>query len=219
MTEDVNTLMANPIKALFENRNDKQFTLLFCQQVGCALKAAEALGKLFRSVPDIAPSLDIIHAAEQEGDRLVDQVHQLLDSVFITKKITKEDINRLANQLDDILDDMYDAACFMSDYRIQEVEQESYRLVEIIEQMIHRLSVVTNALLHLTTETLSESIAQMKALEEEGDRLRSSARKRTYQSIDAKLFIAWKDIDAKLEKVTDHCFYATDIIASIVRKY
>lgn len=219
MGKDVNTLMANQIKALFENRNDKQFTFLFCQQIAAALRGAEALGRLFRSVPNIDEPLSVIRAAEQEGDQYVDQVHQLLDHVFITKKMTKEDINRLANQLDDILDDMFDAACYMSDYGIQEVDQESYRLVEIIEQMIHRLSVVINAILHLTTETLTESIAQMKALEEEGDRLRSAARKRTFQSSDPKLFIAWKDIDAKLEKVTDHCFYAADIIASIVRKY
>ncbi len=211
--------MKKAIQAWFENKNDKQFAAFFRRHIQQSLRAAEALGNLFSSIPHLEPHFTCIVEAEEAGDLIVDQIHQLLDAIFITKKITKEDIHRLANQLDDILDDMYDSALYIHDYQLTSADEEAHLLVDVIQKMLHKLAVLVDRLLSLSTESVGGFLFEMKALEHEGDRLRSVARRKTFQESDPKLFVAWKDIDAKLEKVTDHCFYAVDIIASIVRKY
>lgn len=217
--------------SFFQNGNDTDFAALFKDHIKAGKQAAEQLHTLLELVPgDSTANLNAITAFEHEGDRIVTRVHELLDEAFIIKKFEKEDISRLAGQLDDIIDDMRDAARYVKSYSIQKVEPAAFQLAQTICGMTADLEILITHLLKLKPAHVTECLAKMKKCEHDADQLRAEVTRKLVASFhDARnsdekaeaqfLLQAWKDIVAKLERVTDHCAHAVGTVASMVRKF
>lgn len=215
----------------FQNDADPKLAALMLTLIRESERSASVLSHLMAEAPaNVVTHLGTITALEQAGDKITDQLRDILDEAFILKQLPKEHVSRLVSNLDDILDDMRDAARYMDTYQIQVVTSEGHQFAAVISDMVIRLAKLIERLLKLTTDEVQEAFNDLQALEERADNLRSDGVKalviaaRNAPDIGAKTdaminLTAWKDIYAKLERVTDHCLHAVNEIAIMVRGY
>ena len=97
---------------------DRVFFDLFAEAGQNTLRSAKLLRDMFRQWPDDAGLSRDILKAEQEGDRITHDIIRRLNTTFVTP-LDREDIYGLATQMDDIVDDIEEAADFMGLYRIE----------------------------------------------------------------------------------------------------
>ena len=88
---------------------DNGFYPLFEQQASTVVDTATQLEKLMASLPIVADRVDTIVAAERAGDEVMRSVRSRLETSIVTP-FDREDIQFLANSLDDVLDEMRAAA-------------------------------------------------------------------------------------------------------------
>jgi uncharacterized protein Yka (UPF0111/DUF47 family) len=221
------------IGKIFENSNDPKFVELIKRHVQTSVACAEKLDMLFHALcePPLAGSyMEDIVKLERGGDEIVAEVRELLDKVFILKKFEKENIAELTSTLDDVLDNMRDAATLALGYDLNSVREEAPQFIMIIKSMLDVLLDLSGNMLMLTPEEIAKARRSLQDFERSADVLRLKARKRLTQefrarshsdSADRELFLmyAWEKIDTKLERVTDRAANALDILASMVRKY
>lgn len=202
----------------FKNRKNKlSFEKMFQDHIETSLKSARNLVLLFKKMPDTNNYMEEIIALEREGDNQTKNIYDLLNKVFITR-IDKSDIEKLAQELDDITDGIRDVVHYMRSYNIKKTTKEAIELSLIITSMIEVLKQITDKMPNLNNGFMKEGINKIKELEEKADDLLEKARGRAFKQYEIKLFLAWKDIYEKLEGVTNHCFHVMLAIDSICRK-
>jgi uncharacterized protein Yka (UPF0111/DUF47 family) len=82
---------------------DRVFFDLFEEAAANIVRGADLLDQMLATYPDRADLSRDIVICEQEGDRITHDVHQRLNSTFVTP-IDREDVLRLISDLDDIID-------------------------------------------------------------------------------------------------------------------
>ena len=106
--------------------------------------------------------------AEQEGDRITHDIVRRLNTTFVTP-IDREDIYALATQLDDIVDDIEEAADFMGLYAIEAPMEQAQALAEVLAKS---LRAGRRAAQHLRGfKDLDHYWVEIHRLENEGDRI------------------------------------------------
>lgn len=219
------------LREFFRNDSDARIAALLQAHMREIVSASRALALLFES-PRLATKTKLAEIVRHEhrGDEHTKNLRTLLDEVFITKQLSKEHTSRLVSHLDDILDDMRDAARHVDTYAIDGATEEAKKLVDEIDAMVAILSALVEKQLVLSVAEVQEAYAKMKKHESSADQLRSEGVKafaskfKNLASVYEKnetlyRLVAWKDIYAKLERVTDHCLHAVDEIAAMVRNY
>lgn len=219
------------IGKFFRNDSDLALAELISRHVGESKGAALALSRLMADVPrGVKSQLNVITGHEQAGDQITAQLRGVLDDVFILKQLPKDHVSRLVTHLDDMLDNMRDAARYIDVYMIDAATPEALKFAAVIGEMVTHLSTLTDKLLTLTSKEVQEVYSKLVALEGEADELRSvganalARRIKGQSEVPVKVdelyaLIALKDIYAKLERVTDHCLHAVNEIAIMVRNY
>src|SRR4030095_8294009 len=76
---------------------------------------------------------------EQEGDRIPHDVHQRLNSTFVTP-IDREDILALASALDDIIDLIDEVSDYLGLYQIEAPMEQAQRLAHILVQATREIA-------------------------------------------------------------------------------
>ena len=97
---------------------DRVFFDLFAEGGQNTLRTAKLLRDMLEKWPDDEGLSRDILKAEQEGDRITHDIIRRLNTTFVTP-IDREDIYALATQMDDIVDDIEEAADFMGLYQIE----------------------------------------------------------------------------------------------------
>ncbi len=219
------------LRKVFGNNSDSLLAVSLAAHVRESSHAAVALSRLMAQVPTgVKEQLAIIVTHEHAGDKLTKKLRTHLDEVFILKQLSKDHVSRLVTHLDDILDDMRDAAHYIDTYMIDEATQEALQFAAEIAAMVSRLSGLIERLLELTTREVETAFAELRKIEGNADDLRrngTNALARRYkEATDVQertealyLLVVWKDIYAKLERVTDHCTHAVNEVAIMVRTY
>ena len=155
--------------------------------------------------------------AEQEGDRITQEIvrRMNLDPV---KGLDASDVYALATQLDDIVDDIEEAADFMGLYKIEAPMDQGYALTGILAQSCEQVS---GALANLRGfKDLERYWVEIHRLENEGDRVWREALASLFSNgIDPMVVIRWKDIFGVLERAIDSTETAAHTIESIAVKH
>lgn len=219
------------LRKVFGNNSDSLLANSLAAHVRESSHAAVALSRLMAQVPaGVKDQLAIIVKHEHAGDRLTKKLRTHLDEVFILKQLSKDHVSRLITHLDDILDDMRDAAHYIDTYMVDEATQEALQFAAEITAMVARLSGLIERLLELTTSEVETAFRELREIEGHADDLRrngTNALARRYKEAMLPqektealyLLVVWKDIYAKLERVTDHCTHAVNEVATMVRTY
>ena len=167
-----------------------------------------------------------IIAFERQGDRLVDQIHEVLDNSFIMRfDIT--DAMRLADELDNVLDGLRKTAMHIDIYKglLTNDPADAKELGAIAEKMIGRLRdlVVMLGEPRMRVQRVREAVTEIDELESDADRITALAERRLvgeYSPPGANRleFLAWKELYEHLEEATDHANHCAKLVLSLARK-
>ncbi len=166
--------------------------------------------------PDRADLVHEIVICEQEGDRITHDVHQRLNSTFVTP-IDREDVLRLISDLDDIIDLIDEVSDYLGLYKIEAPMEQSQRLAQVLLQATRQISQAMPRL--RSFDAISHYTVEIHRLENEGDRISRDAIASLFEAgIDPLVVIRWKDIFERLEEAIDACERVANTLEGIVIK-
>jgi predicted phosphate transport protein (TIGR00153 family) len=196
--------------------SDDQFFDLFTDSARNAEECARRLVDVV-SGSDRKAAFDRVTECERRGDQLTTDILHRLDTVFVTP-FDREDIHALAEELDDVVDDIYQVGALL---RIIPVGEPLPELVEQSELCVKMAAEVVALIERL------ESMKDMKGLlesidrfESEGDAIYRRALKRLFSGeFDALDVIKWKDVISAMEAALNALEDIGDVVESIVLKH
>ena len=159
-------------------------------------------------------------AAEQAADKITAEVHRLLHRTFITP-LDRDQIHRLINAMDDVLDLLQDSSEVMSLYDLQHLSADVVRLSEISVRCCARVQHVLTLLPRLKDTEVAESVLrtceEIDQLESDADRVMRAAMSKLFrEEPDVREVIKLKAIYELLETITDKCEDVANVIEGIV---
>ena len=195
----------------------REFFDLFTQASANAVDIARLLGQLLERFPDDGAELiQQIKGLEHTGDRLTHEVVDLLNRTFVTP-FDRDDIYRLAAALDDVCDNVDEAADNLGSYGAAQVPPMARAQADVILRAAMRLDEAVQRLEGFKDS--SQSLDALRELEEEGDRLRRDAVSELFRNErDPVAIIRWKDVHELLEEAVDSCEEAADVLEAIFVK-
>jgi len=195
---------------------DRVFFDLFHQAGQNTLRAARLLQEMLQTWPDSEKLSREILLAEQEGDKITHEIIRRLNTTFVTP-LDREDIFGLAGQVDDIVDDIEEAADFLGLYKIEAPMEQALGLADVLVRSCEQLAEALSKLRGF--KDLEDHWIAIHSLENDGDRLSRDAVASLFANgIDPMVVIRWKDIFAVLERAIDATETAAHILEGIVIK-
>jgi predicted phosphate transport protein (TIGR00153 family) len=195
---------------------DVIFFELLAEQGANMMRAAELLERMFGTWPEESGLAREILKAEQEGDRITQEIVRRLNAEQI-RAMESSDVYALATQLDDVVDDIEEAADFMGLYQIEAAMDQGHALTAILARSCHELSAALTNLRGFSD--LERYWIEIHRLENEGDRVWREALASLFSNgIDPMVVIRWKDIFGVLERAIDSTETAAHTIEAIAVK-
>jgi uncharacterized protein len=195
----------------------REFFDLYSQASANTVEIARLLVELLDRFPDGGKALiGQIKELEHLGDRLTHEIVLLLNKTFVTP-FDRDDMYRLAGALDDICDHIDEAADNLGSYGVERVPEKAREQAGVILRASTKLDEAVRRLEGFKDS--SDQLAELRALEDEGDALERDAVAELFRSTDdAKTIIRWKDIHERLEEAVDALENAADVLEAIVVK-
>ncbi|WP_026332570.1 DUF47 domain-containing protein [Deinococcus apachensis] len=160
-----------------------QFSAKFAEAARNAHATAQALVDLLENYTDVEAKVQRVRDLEHEGDRITGEITNMLASSFIVP-FDREDIIALNNELDDLVDDMEDAARKLSLYGVERPLPQMAQLARVVEQQCALLA--QGMPLIEDTGRIQELAAlarQIRTLEDEGDTISDEVQRTLYQGV------------------------------------
>ncbi len=203
-----------PQSSLFPH--DQTFYDLFVRAGENTVHASGLLDRMMHSWPEEEGLAEEVVNAEHEGDRLTHEIIQRLNSTSVDSS-DREDIYRLATQMDDIVDFTEEAADFLGLYQIEAPMEQAQALTKVLVASCEALAAGLGSL--RDHADLDRYWIEVHRLENEGDRISRDAVASLFSNgIDPMVVIRWKDIFAVLEEAIDATETAAQILQGIVIK-
>jgi predicted phosphate transport protein (TIGR00153 family) len=185
---------------LFGSR-DREFFDLFEEAAQNVVRGADLLDQMLAHYPDRADLARDIVICEQEGDRISHDIHQRLNSTFVTP-IDREDILDLTSDLDDIIDLIDEVSDYLGLYKIEAPMEQAQRMAHILLQATQQIAQAMPRL--RTFQDIRHYTVEVNRLENDGDRTGRNAIASLFDDgIDPMVVIRWKDIYERLEEAID----------------
>ena len=195
---------------------DRVFFDLFEEAASNVVRGADLLDQMLAHYPDRADLSRDIVICEQEGDRITHDVHQRLNSTFVTP-IDREDVLRLVSDLDDIIDLIDEVSDYLGLYKIEAPMEQSQRLAHVLLQATRQISEAMPRL--RSFDAISHYTVEVHRLENDGDRIyRDAVASLFADRIDPMVVIRWRDIFLRLERAIDATETTANILEGIVIK-
>jgi uncharacterized protein Yka (UPF0111/DUF47 family) len=181
------------------------------------LRAAKLLEHMFDTWPEDRGVARDILKAEQEGDRITQDIVRRLNA-DPPNGLDSAEVYALATQLDDIVDDIEEAADFMGLFAIEAPMEQAHVLSTVLAQSCEQVSGLLSDLRGF--EDLERYWVEIHRLENEGDRVWREALASLFSDgIDPMVVIRWKDIFGLLERAIDSTETAAHKIEAIAVKH
>jgi uncharacterized protein len=181
----------------------------------------EAIAKALIGMLDTYPTnaeacIRDIKELEHEGDRLTHEIVDLLNRTFVTP-FDRDDMYMLATALDDVCDNVDEAAGKLVSLGIETIRQPARQQAEVIHRAAGKLRAALERLEGFKVER--RQLIELRELEDEGDRLAGEGISQLFRDgDDALAIIRWKDIYERLEEAVDACENAADVLEAILVK-
>ena len=201
------------------SRND-QYSALLKQISSIALECAEHFRKT--KGQDLAGIIDFEHRA----DRVVDEIHEMLDNAFIMR-FDIPDAMRLADELDDVVDGMRKVALHIDAYHgfLSVMRPEVMELMTIGGDMLVHLDSLVSMLAEprLILARVREIANKIDEMESRADKIVAVHERKLVEEFSASGasalgFIAWHQLFHLLEQMTDDANHCASLILSLARK-
>jgi uncharacterized protein len=161
-----------------------------------------------------------VGAAERAADKITAEVHRLLHRTFITP-LDREQIHRLINAMDDVIDLLQDSSEVMSLYDLQKLSDDVVRLSEISVRCCERVQHVLTLLPKLKDPAVAAAVLktceEIDRLESDADRVMRSAMSALFrEEPDTRQLIKLKAVYEHLESISDRCEDVANLVEGIV---
>lgn len=162
---------------------------------------------------------DEMHEIEHTADIKKNEMMNKLAKEFITP-IERGDIIELAHYIDSVTDAIEDILVNIYMFNINSMRSEALDFSKLILKNCDELKNLMKEFHNFKKSTnISKSIANINALEEEGDRLYTRVIRNLYTtSKDPIELMTWKDTFKYFEKCCDACEHAASVVGSVVMK-
>jgi uncharacterized protein len=190
------------------------------QHIAEGAKAFLAMVQHYEHAPRREQHAAEVGAAERAADKITAEVHRLLHRTFITP-LDRDQIHRLINAMDDVLDLLQDSAEVMSLYDLQHLSADVERLSEISVRCCSRVQHVLTLLPKLKDADVAESVLktceEIDQLESDADRVMRSAMSALFrEEPDTRQLIKLKAVYEHLESISDRCEDVANLVEGIV---
>ena len=198
--------------------NEKELLIILENLAKKAVEASNAVLDLMDD-PTNKDKIARISEIETEADILTRDIFSELNKTFITP-LDREDMQRVASKIDDIIDFMDGIGARFASYKITEapphtkqMAEELVKATKEVEFMVAKLGNVKNPKLMI------EHCRQTSVIEHVIDDLYRVAISELFESNDAINIIKLKDIYETMETASDRCVDVADVVEDIVLKY
>ena len=198
--------------------NEKELLVILDGLAKKAVEASEAVYELLQDPTNVEKIKDVSRI-ETEADVLTRDIFSELNRTFITP-LDREDMQRVASKIDDIIDFMDGIGARFLSYKITtspphalEMAEELVNATKEVEYMVSKLSNVKNP------KSMIEHCRNTSVIEHKIDDLYRTAITELFESNDAIHIIKLKDIYETMETASDRCVDVADVIEDIVLKY
>jgi predicted phosphate transport protein (TIGR00153 family) len=195
---------------------EEKFLDMFSASAKNVLEGAKALTDLVHNYTDVEDKVRKIEQIEHQGDNILHEIMDKLNKTFITP-FEREDIHKLASELDDVLDAIEGIASRLYNFKIPDPTPECIRLVNIIYEAATQIEKAVSDLVHF--RSLLPFCIEINRLENEADQISQQMIGRLLdEEPDWRVAIKWKEIYGRLETAADHCENIANVIEGIVVK-
>ena len=198
--------------------NEKELLTILDNLAKKAVETSEAVVVLFSDLSN-EEQVKTIHKLETEADVLTRDIFSELNKTFITP-LDREDMQRIASKIDDVIDFMDGIAARVYSYKItetppyaKEIAEQLVLATKEVEYMISKLQRIKNP------QDMINHCRNTSDIEHVVDDLYREAIKELFESDDAIKIIKLKDIYETMETASDRCVDVADVIEDIVLKY
>ena len=194
-----------------------EFYVLFGKAGENALEVARLVERRFREHPNSGVTQEQVKAVETAGDGLTRDLINLLNTQYVTP-FDREDIYRLATEIDDVVDYLEEASDLLGLYGVEMPTRHAVEQCAVIVRACEKLAFACDNLKGM--RGVQDALVELKNLEDEGDRILRDALAALFRDggIDPLIVIRWKDIYEALERGLDACETAANVIANIAVK-
>ena len=195
---------------------DDKFFDLFNDAAANAAECARRLQTLVGDFTDIEAKHALVAECERRGDELTTAILRRLDSSFVTP-FDREDIHALAEELDDVCDDVLAVSDLMQLVQIEEVLPEMKELAAILVQMTEQACELLKLLKPM--KGVQPYLEAIDKLESQGDSVYRRTLARLFTEYEAIEVLKWKDIVQSMEHAINTVEDASNVVESIVLKF
>lgn len=196
---------------------DEKFFVMFKEMTTIIIEGAQLLKDMMDHFENPRLSQKMIKDIEHKADHLTHDIIKKLNKSFVTP-LDREDIYALSSALDDILDLIDASAQRFVMYNVDRPTPEAKELAFLILKSCQAIDKAV-ALLGGKLEPIAEYCMEVNSLENEADRVCREVISRLFdEEKDPIQLIKWKEIYETLERATDKCEDAANILESVVVK-
>lgn len=194
---------------------DERFFELFDESAANVEACARRIRQLLDDPSDAAT---VASEYEATGERLTREILGRLNTSFVTP-FDREDIHALAEELDDMVDDMLEVAHLLDlgdrDVgAIPELVQQADVLVAMSDEVVALVAGLQSM------KGLAAHLDEIDRLESVGDDIYRHALRRLYsQEFETKSTLYWKDVIEAMEQALDTMEDISDVVEAIALKH
>ncbi len=199
-------------------REPKFFDLFERSTANVALAAKELLA-LFDDYTNVPQKAARIVELEHQGDHITHQIIELLHRTFVTP-LDREDITLLAGRLDDVIDNMEDAANAMMLYRIEKPTVKAREMAAILVEMSDELVRAVPCLRgRVRMNQIPTHCVEINRLENKADAIMRIALAELFDGSNLTDVIKWREIYQHLENAADKGEDVANVLEGVVLKH
>jgi predicted phosphate transport protein (TIGR00153 family) len=198
---------------------DDSFYQFFNQAAANLVRGSELLSELALPGADVAHIAERLIDVEHDSDHITHEVYNKINSTFITP-FDREDIYRLASNLDDVMDHIEAAGSLVYLYgltKLPALPREMHDLVNVIDRQAR---VTAEAMPRLKTmKDLKEYWVECNRLENEGDQAYRMLLVRLFSGeYDPLSVLKMKEVADELEAACDALEHVANTVEQIAVK-
>ena len=198
---------------------EQDFFEMFSLAADKGVEAAECLHNLMNNYQRLEVAVEDIDKIEHEADEIVHDVMRKLNTTFVTPALfDREDIYRLAECLDDIIDMIKGTIDRFRSFKIAQPNDHARDMSELLLDATRLLQENICDLPHMQPGD-NRCCRQINTLENEGDAALKKALGELFEyEEDAREIIKWKEVYEFIEEALDRCEDAANLIEAVITK-
>lgn len=210
--------MDNSFFSKFTPKEPKFFPMLESLAEVSSKSAVQLISCVENNNPEIHQR---IRDLEHDGDRIIEQIYYELNDTFITP-FDREDINNLANGLDDVTDQIYGCAKRITFYKPKQIPQSAMQIAEMVKEGTEFMLKAVQGLSSLKKRAseIEQYCNKLHEIESKADEVFQNFTIELFANgTDAIEVLKLKEIVNVLEGITDEIDHIGKTIKMIIVKY